>query len=196
MNFSGFFKAFEAAMALREVAKRFSAATPPSDPSNGPPVPPAMQGLAGQLESRLTNVVVAALKEAFDRDHARLELERAQLDEERRRAEQALRQELRRQAVERELSRLRLLAGASLVGWIASVAIIATGLAGATTIARVMLAIGWVLLLGALAAAFGAQGRVGGSMPEGDRSFTTPAAQASLWLLISGLAVSAFSLLF
>jgi hypothetical protein len=196
MNFSGLFKAFEAAMALREVAKRFSPTAPAPEPANVPPVPSAVQGFAGQLESRLTGVLVAALKEAFDRDHARLELERAQLDEERRRAEQALRQELRRQAADRELSRLRLLAGASLVGWIASVAIFATGLAGATTIARVMLAMGWVSLLGALAAAFSAQGRVGGSAPEGDRSLTSPVAHASLWLLIAGLAVSAFSLLF
>ena len=46
----------------------------------------AAQGLAGQIETRLTNVVVAALKEAFERDHARLELERAQMEEQRRRA--------------------------------------------------------------------------------------------------------------
>ena len=53
-------------------------------------------------------MVVAALKEAFDRDHARLELERGQLEEERRRAAAALQAELRRQAIDRELGRLRL----------------------------------------------------------------------------------------
>ena len=104
-----------------------------------PPEPPGFpatiqaQGLAGQIEARLTNVVVAALKEAFDRDHARLEMERAQLEEERRRAAAALQAELRRQAIDRELGRLRLLVGAAMVGWIASVAIVAGGLAGAST---------------------------------------------------------------
>ena len=52
----------------------------------------------GGLEARLAGVVVAALKEAFDRDTQRLELEREQLDAERQRAERALRLELRRQA--------------------------------------------------------------------------------------------------
>ena len=193
MNFAGLFRAFEAAVALREVAKRFSGPTASESPAVQPP--PAMaQTLAGQLEAPLTNVVVAALKEAFNRDHARLELERAQLEEERRRAEHALRQELRRQAADRELARLRLLAAVSLAGWIASVAMLAGGLAGSTTFARVLLATGWLLLLGALGAAFNAQAQVG--TPDNDRPVATPAAQASLWLLIAGLAASAFSLLF
>lgn len=197
MNVAALFKAFEAVMTLREAAKRFSSSPRPPDPAPDPqPAPAIMQGIAGQLESRLTNVVVAALKEAFDRDHARLELERAQLDEERRRAEHALRQELRRHAEERELSRLRLLAGASLAGWIASVATFAGGLAGGTTVARVLLAAGWLLLLAALGAAFHAQSRVSGSAFDSDRPVTAPAAHASLVLLIAGLAASGFSLLF
>ena len=81
----------------------YGAARSRSAPPASAPSLPRMQSLAGQLEAPLTNVVVAALKEAFDRDHARLELERAQLEEERRRAEQALRLELRRQAADREL---------------------------------------------------------------------------------------------
>jgi hypothetical protein len=195
MNFFSLFRAVETVVALREVAKRFSAPARPEESPSIQPAPAAMQGLAGQLESRLTNVVVAALKEAFDRDHARLELERAQLDEERHRAEQALRQELRRQATERELARLRLLAGASLVGWIASVAMFAAGIAGETSIARVLLATGWALLLAALGAAFTAQAHLGGSLPDGERSTAIPAAHLSLWLLIAGLGASAFSLL-
>src|SRR5499426_2648020 len=66
----------------------------------------------GNLEARLAGVVVAALKEAFDRDTRRLELERAQIDAERERAERALRLELRRQTGDREIGRLRFLAGA------------------------------------------------------------------------------------
>ena len=193
VNFAGLFRAFETMMVLREAAKRFTAPSEASSPP--PPSPAAMQSLAGQLEAPLTNVVVAALKEAFNRDHARLELERAQLEEERRRAEQALRQELRRQAADRELGRLRLLAVVSLAGWIASIGVFAAGIAGASVFARVLLAIGWMLLLGALGMAFTAQGQVGSVAPEGDRAVTTTAAQASLWLLIAGLAASAFSLL-
>jgi hypothetical protein len=41
----------------------------------------------GQLETRLTGVVVAALKEAFDRDSRRLDLEHEQVNAERQRAE-------------------------------------------------------------------------------------------------------------
>src|SRR6267378_1719041 len=111
-------------MALREAARKFTApGSPPSPPETSLSQTAATQGLAGQIETRLTNVVVAALKEAFDRDHARLELERAQMEEERHRAEEALRHELRRQALDRELARLRLLAGTALVGWIASIAV-------------------------------------------------------------------------
>src|SRR5918993_1515741 len=68
------------------------------------------QGSAGALETRLAGVVVAALKEAFDRDRARMDLERTQMESERSRAEEALRAELRRQASERVLTQLRLIA--------------------------------------------------------------------------------------
>ncbi len=53
---------------------------------------------ATQIQARLAGVAVAAIKEVFDRDSARLEMERAQLEAERRRAEELLRIELRRQA--------------------------------------------------------------------------------------------------
>jgi len=192
MNFAGLFRAFEAMMAVREVAKRFTAAP---DSTAQATSPAAVQNLAGQLEAPLTNVVVAALKEAFNRDHARLELERAQLEEERRRAEQALRLELRRQAADREVGRLRLLAGAALVGWIASVGMFAGGIGGASLAARVLVAAGWLFLLGALGMAFTAQGQVSAATADGDRAVTPPAAQLSLWLLMAGLAASAFSLL-
>ena len=46
------------------------------------------------------------------------------MEEQRRRAEEALRLELRRQAIDRELARLRLLAGTALVGFIASIVIL------------------------------------------------------------------------
>src|SRR6185295_3011799 len=72
----------------------------------------------GGLEARMAGVVVAALKEAFDRDTRRLELERDQLAAERERAERALRLELQRQAADREIGRLRMLAGVAIAGWL------------------------------------------------------------------------------
>lgn len=195
MNVASLFKAVDALIAFRDAAKRFKGEPPP------PPEPPqAMssqaQGLAGQIETRLTNVVVAALKEAFDRDHARLELERAQLEEERRRVAAALQAELRRQTADRELGRLRLLAGGAMVGWIVSVAIVAGGFASTTASARALLVLGWLLLLAALGAAFTAQGRIGAPASNESQTVQTGAAGvAALWLLITGLAATATSLL-
>src|SRR3954471_11142623 len=72
----------------------------------------------GHLETRLAGVVVAALKEAFDRDTRRLELEREQGGCQSMRAERALRLELLRQAGEREIGRLRLVAGVAVASWL------------------------------------------------------------------------------
>jgi hypothetical protein len=194
VNFSNLFKAVDAMIAFRDAARRFKGpASPPPSADAALSQSAVAQGLAGQIETRLTSVVVAALKEAFDRDHARLELERAQLEEERRRADEALRLELRRQAVDRELARLRLLGGTALVGWIASVIVFAVHAGAASVAARVVMGAGWLLLLGALAVAFTAQGRVNGRVS--DRSQPIESGAASLWLLITGLAVTAMSLL-
>ena len=89
---------------LVQIARRFrrgeSLIDAPASPLGGP---------FGQLETRLAGVVVAALKEAFDRDSARLELERTQIEADRRRAEEALRAELRRQAADRLVGQLRMI---------------------------------------------------------------------------------------
>jgi hypothetical protein len=194
VNIVTLFRAVDAIVALRDAAKRFrrSEAEAPEPP---PSPPQALQGLAGQIETRLTNVVVAALKEAFDRDHARLELERAQLDEERRRAENLLKLERQRQATDRELARLRLLAGAAMTGWIASVVLVAAGVAGGSLPAMVTLTLGWVLLLSALGASFHAQGRVGAISDGAPAGGPGGAATLSLSLLIAGLAAIAIGLL-
>jgi hypothetical protein len=195
MNFTTLFRAFDAAMALRDAAKRFRGEPPPSE-TVVPATPPPGSAIVGQIETRLTNVVVAALKEAFDRDHARLELERAHLDEQRRRAEEAMRMELRRQAADRELGRLRLLAAIALGGWIASVIVLVVRLGAIGAVGRGAMAVGWLLLLGALGAAFSAQGRVGAYVPDNSAPIETGAAGVmAVWLLIAGLAVSAISLL-
>ena len=162
----------------------------------GVPATQTQPGAPGALETRLAGVVVAALKEAFDRDHARLELERQQLDEQRRRADEAMRLELRRQAADRELGRLRLLAATALGGWIASVVLLVVRLGAIGPIARGTMAVGWVLLLAALGAAFTAQGRVGAYVPDSREPVDTGVGGiAAVWLLIAGLAVAAGSLL-
>jgi hypothetical protein len=127
------------------------------------------------LEARFAGVVVAALKEAFDRDSRRLELEREQLTAERQRAEHALQLELHRQATDREIGRLRLLAAVAGTAWIATLVLSSRLIAGGTG-ARVSLGVAWLFLLGAIAASFNAQSRaaaalerstVGNGIPSG-----------------------------
>ena len=190
MNFTVLFRAFDAVVALGDAVRRLRTGTPPDTR-----LTPPGSDQAGHVEARLTNVVVAALKEAFDRDHARLELERDQLHDQRRRAEEALRLELGRQAVERELARLRLLAGAAMLGWIVSVLLLAARLGEVSSTSRAALGAGWLLLLGALGSAFTAQRDIGSSLTDGGRGPDTPWAGASLWLLVGGLALATVSLL-
>jgi hypothetical protein len=189
VNFANLFRAFDAVMALRDAARKIK--NPSASPDTSLAQTAAAQGLAGQIETRLTNVVVAALTEAVDRDLARLELERAQMEEQRRRAEDALRMELRRQAIDREVARLRLLAATALVGWSAAIVVLFIHPSGIPS--RIVLGVGWLLLLAALAGAFNAQGRVE-AMPA-DRTSRFDLAAVPLWLMVGGLAATAISLL-
>jgi hypothetical protein len=149
---------------------------------------------AGHLEARLAGVVVAALKEAFDRDSKRLDLERDQIESERQRAERALRLELIRQAGDREVGRLRLLAGIATASWLGTL-FFSSQLMGGALAARVALGAGWVLLLASLAAAFAAQARVGGALRRIDETAYQPdpassgaSGAAAPWLMVIGLA--------
>ena len=153
----------------------------------------------GGLEARMAGVVVAALKEAFDRDTRRLELEREQMAAERERADRALRLELQRQAADREIGRLRLLAAVAVAGWLVTLLLAAWpgSRLVATAGARVALGTGWLLLSAALAASFTAQGQVAtamagaalpGSAPSGAVS-SGAAGAAAPWLIMGGLAL-------
>jgi hypothetical protein len=156
---------------------------------------------AGGLEARLAGVVVAALKEAFDRDSTRLDIEREQMEAERRRAERALRLELIRQAGDREVGRLRLLAGIAVVTWLATL-FFSSRLIGGPIPARVALGCGWMLLLASLAAAFVAQSQIGEALrrldESGERadapSFGAAGAIAP-WLTVIGLALVGLAVL-
>ena len=155
----------------------------------------------GPLEARLAGVVVAALKEAFDRDHQRLELERDQVEAERQRAERVLRLELMRQAADREVGRLRLIAGVAAASWLGTL-FFASPLTDASVAARVTLGVGWLFLLGALGAAFAAQAVVVRALNRADDDRSGPGdlssgagGAAAPWLIVAGLGVIALSVL-
>lgn len=156
--------------------------------------------VGGGLEARLAGVVVSALKEAFDRDHQRLALEQQRLEDERIRAERALRLELLRQAGDREIGRLRLLAGMAGGTFLGSLFLI-TRIVGGTMAARSWCGLGWLLLVSALAASFSAQGEVSRRLADLDMRSTvaevttTTGGAASLWLLVLGLAALALGVL-
>lgn len=179
----------DAAFGMTDLARRMAGGR------EGPPATPApAAGAGGPLEARLAGVVVAALKEAFDRDTRRLELERDQIEAERARAEQALRLELRRQAGERELGRLRLVAGVAVISWLATL-FFSRELIGGGVAARVALGAGWILLLGALGSAFTAQSTIAARIAgEGDLS-SGPAGAIAPWLIVAGLAVIGLAVL-
>ena len=113
--------------------------------------PQGLSSALGQMETRLTGVLIGALQEAFERDRMRLELEREQVEAERRRAQEALRLEAERQAAERALAERRLTMIAALALWITSAAV-AVWLQGMRApLARVPLGLGWASLIGAIA---------------------------------------------
>lgn len=158
----------------------------------------------GGLEARLAGVVVAALKEAFDRDRARMDLERTQVEAERRRAEALLAAELRRQTAERALAQLRLIAIVAVAAWMLSAAL-ATWIPGMhARVPRMCLGAGWILAFGALGTALSAaRGIVAStdalaadpSSPAGRASSGAGAGGAAAWLLLAALGAIAAGLL-
>jgi hypothetical protein len=190
-------RVFDAVVGLRDLSR---VVRPPAAPAQAPE-PLATMPQSHALEKTLTGVVVAALKEAFARDHERLELERERLEAERQQAERALRAELRRQAIDREIGRLRLLAGLAVVSWLGTLWF-SSRLAGGDVGARVALGVGWLCLLSALGAALVAQSHTAAALGRADERHvpgdtgppTWPAAIAP-WLIVAGLAVVAFAVL-
>lgn len=156
-------------------------------------------GALGQLETRLAGVVVAALKEAFDRDSARLDLERSHIEAERQRAEEALRAELRRQAADRLLAQLKLVSVMA-IGALGLSAALSVWLAGMQDgLPRILLGAGWLFAIAALGSAFTGSQRISAwSAEPRNTAAQTPsitAAAAAPWLLITALALTAASLL-
>jgi hypothetical protein len=154
-------------------------------------------GAPGSLEHRLAGVVVAALKEAFDRDRARMDLERETLEAERSRAERALAAELRRQAADRALNQLKLIAVFAGLVLLVS-AILAAWLGGMRSgAAAVLLGGGWALALATLGCVFAAwqQVTVWASATEPPPAGTSRLANIAPWFLLAALTCVAASLL-
>jgi hypothetical protein len=190
----------DAALGVANFARGRKAAAPAPPPDEGMQQVEAGARTAGGLEARMAGVVVAALKEAFDRDSRRLELEREQLAAERQRAERALKLELQRQAGDREIGRMRLLAGVAGLAWVATL-LLSTRLIGSGVAARVTLGAGWLLLLGAVAASFMAQSRVAtalDALAAGDDRHAvhaTASATLAVFLLVAGLMLAGIAAL-
>jgi hypothetical protein len=185
-------------LGLTDVARRFRApaSPPPADDTPQDLAAAARGGLGGPIEARLAGVVVAALKEAFDRDHQRMELEREHAESERRRAERALRLELLRQAGDREIGRLRMLAAVAVASWLGTL-VFAAQLLDEAAGSRIAVGAGLVLLLAAFAASFTAQSSLGRSLAQApiDDATVRPAVfssgaagAAAPWLIVAGLA--------
>ncbi len=173
---------------LAQLSARFRRTGPEGDPR---------PGMLGQLETRLTGVVVAALKEAFDRDRVRMDLERAQFEAERRRAEEALRAELRRQAAERALAQVRLIALMALGVWMLSAALGVWMPGMRAGSGRWLLGSGWALLIATLGCTFFSWQQIE-SWSASDHSVeraSSTAERVAPWLLLMAIALSGAALL-
>jgi hypothetical protein len=195
MGVAQWMRVLDTVSGLAQLTERFRRRDDP-----GPSVPSA--GPLGAIEARLAGVLVAALKEAFDRDSTRMEMERSQIDAERQRAEDALRAELRRQAGERALDQLRLIALMAIGTWALSAAL-SVWLPGMRAgIPRALLGVGWALALAALGTAFAGWQRISTWTAETRQASSSAtllvpdtAVTAAPWLLIGALALTAASLL-
>jgi hypothetical protein len=181
---------------LTDIVRGRKTPAPAQDLNEQLQLDPGRPGTLGGLETRLAGVVVAALKEAFDRDSRRLELERTELAAERERADRALRLELRRQAGDREIGRLRLLAGIAVASWIGTLFFSLRLLSGGVG-PRLSLGGAWLLLLLAFAAAFIGQSRVAESLAQSENRDlgSGTAGVIALWLIVSGLALVGLAVL-
>ena len=155
---------------------------------------PLARRTAGAFET-LGSVIVAALKEAFDRDARQIELERERFEAERERAERAQRLEIARQAGEREIGRLKFIAGVAVAGGIAE--LVALRLVAGGMSSRVVAVSSLLLLVGALAASLAGQTSAASWIARGDElpqwrevRLSGAAGASASWLLVIGLALA------
>ena len=196
-------RALNAVGTVAEATRYFRGSSAPPDQS------PARAEPAEPLETRLANVLVAALREAFDRDRARFDLERDLHDAEEARKERALRLEWLRQSGSQAVVHARHLALLSVAVWAASVAA-AVWLAPLAPAAKTLLGFGWLGLFAAVGAGFITHrhltvwlahcipsSNTDASEAGGPASLDPPSitAQAALpWLFLGGFVTTALSL--
>jgi hypothetical protein len=166
----------------------------PAGEDHEPPTGMTAEAGPRTLETHMAGVVVAALREVFDRDSKRLELERELAEAERERAERALRLELRRQAGDREIGRLRLVAGLALVVWLATLVLSPRVVAGGLP-ARILLGSSWFCLAASIACALAALSNVGRALADPDHDHTPvpqPDTTGTLaaWFILMGLVLA------
>jgi hypothetical protein len=190
MGIGQWMRVLDAVGGFVELSSKFRRRAPEEEPLTATGARP------GGLETRLAGVLVAALKEAFDRDSARLDLERSQIEGERQRAEQALRAELRRQAAERALTHTRLIAMLAVGVWALSAAL-GVWLPGMReTIPRTLLGLGWAASFAALGCAFAAWRSILTWSPDAAGEGKEPlTATLAPWLLVAALTLVGASLL-
>ena len=198
-------RAMSAVSTVAEATKYFRSANAPVDQT------PAGTDPVGPLEARLASVLVAAIREAFDRDRARFDLEQDFHDAEAVRRERALRLEWIRQTGTRGVTHATHLALLSIAVWVASVAV-AGWLSPLANSTKIVLGLGWVGLSVAVAAAFVtyqqlttwlAQG-VSSADPNGtsapssaSREPPVSTAQTALpWLFLAGFVTTGLGLVF
>ena len=188
-------RVIDAVLGVSDVVRRVKGIGPGDEERQTAVGPSALGG----IETRLAGVVVAALKEAFDRDHQRLELERHQIEVERQRAERAMRLEMLRQAGDREISRMRLVAGIALASWLGTLLMVSRMTSGG---GRAALGVGWMLLLLSIAFAFSEQSRLARALATSDdrlsvETITSGGVGSALapWLVVGGLAATAVGVL-
>jgi hypothetical protein len=151
----------------------------------------------------MAGVLVAALREAFDRDSERLEIERQEIESQQRRAEQALRFERLRQATDRQVGQIRATAAVAVLVWMTSAVFAMVRAHALGTPAAVLLGLGWAGLLAALGASFAAYRRVATGLadapgPVRPADGVAPAghrAALAAWLALAGFALTALALL-
>jgi hypothetical protein len=164
------------------------------------------QQVAGETsDAGMASVIAATVREELERDRLRLMRERAEIEEaERQRAELERRLELERQAGDREIGRLRLLAGVAAAGWFGTLLLVTLHGHAMSVGARVVLGFGWILLLAALAASFAGQANVANALAaiaRGEARATRRGISSGIsgiltvWLIVAGFVFTSLALL-
>ena len=193
MGLGGWMRVIDSVSGLVEMSGKFRRPQEGDDQASAAGTPP------GGLETRLAGIVVAALQEAFDRDRARLDLERSQIEAERQRAEEALKLEIRRQAAERSLGHLRFIAIAAGAVWMLSAALGVWLPHMRSPAPLVLMGTGWAAAIAALGCALIAWQHVSNLSAEvpaaGMTDRVSPFASAAPWLLLASVALTGAALL-